>query len=84
MFSMGMLCHFVKISLCLTDCLTLGKSYRGEADFSLFSLHKFMAHFGSILRSKKKKKENISGHNLIENLFDTQTFRQNAFTYHYK
>lgn len=38
------------------DCLTLAKSYRGEADFSLFSLHKFMAHFGSILRREKKGK----------------------------
>lgn len=32
--------------------LTLAKSHRGEADFSLLSLHETMAHFGSILRRK--------------------------------
>lgn len=37
----------------LADFLTLAKSHRGEADFSLLSLHETMAHFGCILRRKK-------------------------------
>lgn len=39
----------------MADCLTLAKSHRGEADLSLLSLHETVAHFGSVLRSKKKK-----------------------------
>lgn len=40
-------------SFSASDFLTLAKSHRGEADFSLLSLHESMAHFGSILRTKK-------------------------------
>lgn len=39
----------------MADCLTLAKSHRGEADLSLLSLHETVAHFGSVLRSKKKR-----------------------------
>lgn len=39
----------------MADCLTLAKSHRGEADLSLLSLHESVAHFGSVLKSKKKR-----------------------------
>lgn len=39
----------------MADCLALAKSHRGEADLSLLSLHETVAHFGSVLRSKRKK-----------------------------
>lgn len=56
----------------MADCLTLAKSHRGEADFSLLSLHETVAHFGSVLRTKKKRlnindiKANSSNHNFVE------------------